>query len=276
MKKIIYILLSVFLSISISCQETYHDIEDPGWDNEGDESNKITVMSYNIKYCSPLGSTTPNVDAIADIINQVKPDVVFLQEVDRNTTRSGKVDQLAELSKKTNMPFSYFAKAQDYQGGEFGLAFLSKHSLSDMQTVPLARKEIPGEYVGYSVLAIAKVVINEKKLTIGNTHMALTQENRDMQVIEINEALSASNYPIIFGGDLNATPDNATMVSFHNYGFRKSCLIGCNSIPSDSPNREIDYLMIRPTSRFEVIDHQVITGTQASDHLPIVAVFELK
>src|SRR4051794_36404648 len=36
---------------------------------------------------------------IAKVITDTKPDLVALQEVDKNTTRTGKVDQAAELAK---------------------------------------------------------------------------------------------------------------------------------------------------------------------------------
>ena len=44
-----------------------------------------------------------DVPRIARVIQSVKPDLVALQEVDRNTTRTGKVDQATELAQLTRM-----------------------------------------------------------------------------------------------------------------------------------------------------------------------------
>lgn len=271
MRKLIYILF--LFGATLNCNEEYHDIEDPGWDDQ-DVTNTITVMSYNVKYCSPYNSSTPDVDAVAEIIKQAKPDIVFLQELDRNTTRSGKIDQLAQLSGKTNMPYTYYGKAIDYQGGESGVGILSRYSLSDPQTFRLPRVELGDTYVSYRILVRANITVNEKKITIAGTHLELTQENRDLQVPEINRILSSSNYPTILAGDFNATPDNNTMQSFFGYGFKKTCTTGCNTITSNAPNREIDYIIYRPEVKFRIVSHDVIQ-TLASDHLPIVSVLEL-
>ncbi|MHC4284941.1 MAG: endonuclease/exonuclease/phosphatase family protein, partial [Planctomycetota bacterium] len=42
-------------------------------------------------------------DAVAHIINTLQPDLVALQEVDNETTRSKGLDLTSELSKRTEM-----------------------------------------------------------------------------------------------------------------------------------------------------------------------------
>jgi len=271
MKKIIILL--ILLSTALHCKEKYHDVVDPGWEDKS-VTNRITLMSYNVKYCSPYNSSTPDVEGVAEVIRQAKPDVVFLQELDRNTTRSGQVDQLALLSEKTDLPYTYYGKAIDYQGGESGLGILSRYALSDPQTHSLPRVELGDTYVSYRIMVKANIMLNGKKITIAGTHLELTQENRDLQVPEINRILSSSNYPTILAGDFNATPENHTMQTFFGYGFKKTCATGCNTITSHAPNREIDYIIYRPVKKFNVLSHDVIR-TLASDHLPIVSVMEL-
>ena len=272
MKKIL--IYTFILFVAFACKETFSDIKDPGWE-QPDNTNTITVMSYNVKYCSPLNSSTPNVNLVAEIINRVKPDIVFLQEIDKNTTRSGKVDQLALLAQKTNMPYTHFGKSIDYQGGQSGIGILSRYTLSDPQVFKLPRVELGEQYVSYRILMRAIITVNETKITIANTHLELTQENRDLQVPEANKILAASNHPTIFGGDFNATPQNFTMATLFGYGFKKTCTTNCNSIPADSPNREIDFIIYRPEAKFRVISHNVLSD-QASDHLPIVSVLEIR
>lgn len=272
MKNIFF--LSLLLIVTMSCKKTFHDIDDPGWD-KSEITNKVTVMSYNVHYCAPMGSNVPSVDAIADEIIKAKPDIVFMQEVDKNTTRSGKIDQLAALAKKTNMPYYYYSGAIDYQGGQSGIGTLSRYALSQTQTHKLPRVDLgPDVYVSYRVMSTATVTINEKKITIANTHLELTDQNRDLQVPEINKILSSMNQPVIFGGDFNATPQNNTMVTLFSYDFKKTCSTNCNTIPADKPNREIDFILLRPINNFEVLGHQVVHSL-ASDHLPIVSVIKV-
>ncbi|MDD2246074.1 MAG: endonuclease/exonuclease/phosphatase family protein [Proteiniphilum sp.] len=277
MRKIYISVFLIFglLFVAVACEKKYKDIEDPGW-NKPKPVNKVVVMSYNVKYCSAINSTVPDVNAVAAVINKIKPDIVLFQELDKNTTRSGKVDQLALLSSKTNMPYTFYSKAIDYQGGESGLGILSKHQLSDPKRYDLPRVDLgPDVYVSYRILQTAVINVNEKKIMIANTHMELTQENRDLQVPEINRILSNSTNPVIIGGDFNAVPGNKTMQSFFDFGFKKTCTTNCLTIPSINPNREIDFILYRPEQKYSVVSHQVIYS-QASDHLPIVAVLELK
>ncbi|MNQ91824.1 hypothetical protein D3C85_1072220 [compost metagenome] len=80
-------------------------------------------MTYNIHVGIPASGSTPNLAATAAVINAASPDLVALQEVDKNTTRSGGVDQAAYLATATGMNY-YFAKAINRFGGEYGIAIL--------------------------------------------------------------------------------------------------------------------------------------------------------
>lgn len=272
MKKIIIIFLCCLPLLS--CQKTHKDIETPGWEDNA-VTDTITVMSYNIKYGSPLGSNIPNLEAIANAIKKSKADIVFLQEIDKNTTRSKSKDQLAILSKETDLPYYYYAGAIEYQGGQSGNGILSRYSLSDAKTFNLPRIELENQYVSYRNLITAQITVNDTKITIANTHLALTQENRDLGVPEIIKILSSMNHPTILGGDFNAIPTNSTIRTLNESGFSKTCKTNCNSIPTINPNRELDYIMYRPDARFKVLSHKVINDF-SSDHLPIVSTIKIK
>lgn len=274
--KLLFILLISSSFFVHSCEEKAKDIDDPGWGNGDGKTKRITVMTYNVKYCSGYNTSVVDLNAIAEVIKSAKPDIVFFQELDRNTTRSGKVDQLAELSKKTRLPFTFYGKAIDYQGGESGVAIMSRYSLSNTKRTDLPRVDLgPNVYVSYRILVQAEITVNDKKLTVVASHLELTQENRDVQIPVINEILSKSTYPVIFAGDFNATPDNKTITSLIGYGFKKTCTQGCLTITSMNPAREIDYIMYRPEKAFKVISH-IVPSTLASDHLPVVAVLEIQ
>jgi len=131
--------------------------------------------------------------------------------------------------------------------------------------------------VGYCTLGRATVTTGGHTITIANTHLATTQENRDIQLPFINETLKSSKYPVILGGDMNATPYNSTISTLDSYGFVRSGK-GLNqfTIPSIDPTRELDYICFRPVEKFEVAEHKVITGTNASDHLPVISTIKIK
>ena len=261
----------------ISCQNNHKDVDDPGWDDGKDANKQITVMTYNVRYCIPYLATpaAPDYDAVAAVIKKGKADVVFLQEVDRFTTRSGKVDQLAELAKRTNMPFSYYGKTHDtflVGGGELGIAFLSKYNLSDIKQTEYPA--VAGE-PSPRILIQATIRVNDRLVTVACTHLGLTQEVREVQVADLINKLSASPYPVIFGGDLNALPESSIITSLLNNGFVKTNRLTTNTIESDKPTRQIDYIMYRPAEKLKVISHTVLPDA-VSDHLAVVAVLELQ
>lgn len=267
-----------------SCGEEGDVPKGGGTGGSGSEENtevNIKVMTYNVKHCSPYiqGVSEPAVDmqGTADAINLGAPDIVLIQEIDRKTKRSNGVDQVAELAKMTGFVYFYFSKAQDYQGGEYGDAIFSKYPLRDKGTYDLPRKEIEGVYVGYATLGKATVTVGGHTITIANTHLATTQENRDIQLPYLDELLKGGKYPVILGGDMNATPYNSTIKTLDSYGFVRSG-VGENvfTIPSTGPTKELDFICFRPADTFAVIEHQVITGTNASDHLPVVSHIKMK
>lgn len=264
----------IVLFVLVSCQRETGNVDDPGWDDKDTDSNRITVMTYNLRYCTPylVENATPDIDAIAAVINKAKPDVVMVQEVDRYTRRSQNVDQLAELSKKTNMQFSFFGKSQDYQDGDFGCALLSRYSLSDPQKTVYPRVE--GQ-TNDRVMVQATIRFNDKLLTVACTHFGTTQSEQDAEAPVANSILSASLYPIIFGGDLNAIPENKTITGLLENGFVKTNTLTTWTIPSNQPNRQLDYIMYRPADKFKVISHTVLPD-RVSDHLAVVAVLELQ
>ena len=66
----------------------------------------LRILSYNIHH----GQGTDGIfdlERLARVISSVEPDLVALQEVDRATTRSGGVDQAAELARLTGMEAAF-------------------------------------------------------------------------------------------------------------------------------------------------------------------------
>jgi endonuclease/exonuclease/phosphatase family metal-dependent hydrolase len=237
-------------------------------------TNWLSVMSYNIHHANP--PSKPNfidIDAIAALINKHKPDIVALQEVDVNTRRSG-LNEAVTLAEKTKMNF-YFAKAIDHDGGDYGVAILSRYTLSNAKTHKLPT--LAGTNGEPRVLATANITVNGKELTIACTHLDAQRSdtNRILQVNAIMEILKKEKKPVIIAGDFNATP-GGTVINTLDKFFKRSCLQNCAfTIPQIAPTKEIDFIAFKPNSAFTVQTHQVIDEKYASDHLPVVAILRL-
>lgn len=97
---------------------------------------KITVAAYNI-----AAARVSDLNAIATAIKSLNVDIIALSEVDNNTRRSGNVDQLEKLKKLTGM-YGAFGKAIDFEGGEYGIAVLSRYPITRQATLLLPSPKV--------------------------------------------------------------------------------------------------------------------------------------
>lgn len=237
---------------------------------------EIKVMTYNVHHCNPPDRKgTIDVDAIAEVIKQQNADFVAVQEVDVHTGRSGKINQADLLAKKADYPFYYFAKAMDYDGGQYGLLILSKYPVSDTQTVmlPISNNNKRDEP---RILALATVTLrNGLQVRFGSTHLeAFNKASRLMQIKEINRIASVTNLPFIVAGDFNAE-EKSDVINTLDLSFERSCKNCPNTFDEDSETGAIDYIAFKKGSPFKVKLHQVIPNKTASDHMPVVAILEI-
>lgn len=72
------------------------------------------------------------IKGIVATLKSTNADLIALQEVDKNTHRSGKVDQARHIAGELGMKYT-FRSHYNYNGGEYGVALLSKHPISDVQ-----------------------------------------------------------------------------------------------------------------------------------------------
>jgi len=275
--------LILSLGMFLACSKSENSSADSGFeypDTTTVAEREIKVMSFNIRYCTPylpVGNTAIDIAGTATVIKNASPDVVLLQEVDVNTDRSGKLDQIALISDYTGMKYFYFSKAIDYQGGSFGVAVLSKYPIDYSKTHMLPKQDVEGSYVEQRVLCETRITFPGKHTyTVSTSHLDLTETNRLLQITAINDVLSKSPYPVIFGGDFNASPGSATINKIDALGYIRTCLKDCYTISSTNPTKEIDYVTFMPASKFDVLSHRVITGVTASDHLPVITVLKMK
>ncbi|WP_421826460.1 endonuclease/exonuclease/phosphatase family protein [Larkinella sp.] len=235
----------------------------------------LTVMTYNIHHCNPPSAgTTIDVAAIARVIKKEKPDFVALQEVDVNTERSGKgLNQARELARLTGMNF-FFSKAIDHQGGDYGVAVLSRFPILDSTRFDLpVDATIGGE--PRTLAAVTVEIAKGKKVIFASTHLDLKEVNRLTQSKLIVRHFEKSNLPVILGGDFNALSDSK-VIRFLDQTFVRSCQDCAPTIPVKNPNRAIDFVMFKPESAFKTVSTTVIDEQYASDHLPVIVKLQVK
>lgn len=233
----------------------------------------LKVLSYNIHIGNPPSKPRlTDLKGIAKVINESKADLIALQEVDVFTNRSGKdLDQAKELARLTKRDY-YFVKAIDHDGGEYGVAILSKFPIVKKESHPLPI----AEGVDNEPRAIAIVTVEIDKgilLDFASTHFDLSPQTRKLQSAYIINLAKQRNNPLLIGGDFNATPDSEEILLLDSY-FKRSKIHDGFTFPVTAPTQEIDYILFSPESQFKILQHQVIQEHYASDHLPVLVKLE--
>lgn len=102
----------------------------------------LKVIICNTHRCNPPSKVKENfidVETVIQVLKRQNADVVFLQEFDVYTARSGKgLNEAEAIAKVLDMYWS-FGKAIDLQGGAYGVAILSKFPLQKKETVLLPK-----------------------------------------------------------------------------------------------------------------------------------------
>lgn len=235
----------------------------------------LKVMTYNIHHGNPPEKEgVIDLEAIAAVIKTESPDLVALQELDVLTVRSGHIDEVKKLAQLTGM-YAFFSKGIDFEGGEYGIAILSRFKINRTERFLLPFKE--GLKAEQRSLAIVNVTLNDgRSLDFACTHLDLKDEHRMLQVAEISKILGERKSLVILAGDFNLTSSNPAMRVLEQH-FTRSCESDCPpTSPDVNPRNEIDFILLKKGSTLKVTSHKVVNDTHASDHLPVVVTYANK
>lgn len=273
-----------FFSIIANAQDVNNEISKPSLNNiipkknqkklttEDDQNLRLRILSYNIHHAEGVDGKL-DVPRIAQVILSVDPDLVALQEVDKNTIRTGKVNQDIELSRLTKMN-SVFGSNITFQGGQYGNAILSKFPIIKNKNFLLPNVD-SGEQRG--LLQSQIQISNKENVLFFSTHLdhRRSDTERLASAKAINQIISLDNKsPAILAGDFNDVPDSPTLKELGKVWLRSNKKI-LRTIPASKPSRQIDYIFVQPKERWKIIESQVLDEDIASDHRAIFSIIEL-
>jgi len=231
----------------------------------------LRFVSYNIKHGQGNDGRV-DLGRTAKALKDLDPDLVGLQEVDAGARRSGDVDQAAELGKRLGMHHA-FAAFMDFQGGQYGLAVLSKHPINRVESIRLPTGNEP------RVALAAEIDIDGKRLMLVNLHFDWVGDDnfRFAQAQTLRKRLAEFDLPTVVLGDFNDQPDSRTVNLFRDEFLEADKPERDRfTIPSVDPRSEIDFLFAGPAKRWEVDRVDVIDQPLASDHRPVLAEMTLR
>ena len=231
----------------------------------------LRVMTYNIHHAEGLDGKV-DLERIANVIRQSNADIVALQEVDKNTRRTGGIDMPADLARRTGMNIVFGANLDNYQGGQYGTAILSRFPIESHEN-HLLKQTREGEQRGVLQAVLA---VNQGQLLFTCTHLDHKADPAERLFSETQfTGLFArhAGLPALLCGDFNDTPASELHKRLSKKWTDAWSIAGKSNgftMGSANPTRRIDYIWLSSKKNFRVrwVD---VPRSEASDHLPLVA-----
>lgn len=242
----------------------------------------IRILTYNIHHGEGSDGVV-DLERLARVIASAAPDLVALQEVDEKTERSGGVSQVSELGRLTGLR-AVFGEAMPFQNGGYGVGVLSRWPVVSVHNRPLPQP-VPDREPRTALTVTVRPAAGLADVTVTSTHLDFGRGNaRDLQAQALNEMLVEQRGPdqgrndqalSILAGDLNSGEDSE-VVRIVRQHWREIEVPG-PTVMSGSGQLiyRLDWLFVRPASRWRVMEARRIEEMTASDHLPVLAVLEL-
>ena len=229
----------------------------------------LRILAYNIRHGRGMDDSV-DLERSARLIRSLQPDIVTLQEIDNGTERTGHVDQAAVLAQLTGM-HGVFGAFMDYQGGQYGMALLSRFPVLEYHNHVLPEGREPRS----ALAARIQIPPTDQEIIVVGIHLYATEQDRLAQAQTIIELFETESTPVILAGDFNSQPESEVMRLLGTIWEIPAKAEDHLTFPSDNPDREIDFILFRPDSMFQVTESRVIHQPLVSDHRPVVLTLEI-
>lgn len=224
-----------------------HHVEPEVMVDMEDIPSVVKVITWNIGYLYGQGSEGPGyehrekefyeekLEVFAKEIKEWNPDVICLQEIDFESSRSGDLNQAQYLAKKTGypyvaeavsweanyIPFPYWPLKNNFGRVKSGGAILSKYPLKNhsvtLLTKPMSQPWWYNLFYLHRYFQTVTVELGDKNFKIVNLHLeAFDKVDRLKQVRKLANKVIEENVDFVTG-DFNMVPASASKRSkFYN------------------------------------------------------------
>ena len=217
--------------------------------NAAPRYSEVSVMQWNLRIGIDM-TFRYNLKTQADVILKYNPDVVVLNEVDKNCARTGFVDMTHGL---------------------YGNAILSRYRMELVGSwlIPALIEETRGmtlvKIYAPNPFLVALTHLNHR--TTPEANAARLQAVQ--KIAELIEKNNPGKLPVVLTGDFNCYPGSDPVKKLEELGWTLEKPLP--SYPSGSPKSEIDHFYRQTKDRrVEVVERIAIDEKYASDHIPLV------
>lgn len=237
---------------------------------------RLTILSWNIH--KGIGGLDRRyiLSRIADVINDIDPDIALLQEVADNWPKAGGDLQGERLIEMTALSHLAFAPEHRFSRGGYGNAVLSRHPIIDTHRVDL---KIGWRKQRSALQALIRLPDGpderSHKVVATSLHLGLAEGERRRQLSTLleHDGLTARGSATILGGDFNDVFGSLGRRFPRTYARASQREL---TFPAALPFFCLDGIYV---SGLKVCEGGVYRGKGcrlASDHLPLIATVEFE
>ena len=225
----------------------------------------MRVATFNILHGRVPTDQHVDSNGLAEAVRRLDADVLALQEVDQNQSRSGFRDLTLVAAEAMGAPFHRFVAAVagtpgatwvaatgSEQPGDaaYGIALLSRHPVRAWEVIRLEPVPVPvpmrfsGRRRPYlvrdepRVAVVATIEAPGGPVTVANAHLTFVPWWNGRQLRRVVGALRRDAGPVVLVGDLNMGPDQARRVT----GLRPGATH--TTFPGHAPVEQIDHILL--------------------------------
>ena len=244
------------------------------------------VLSYNIHRAIGVDRRFQP-QRIIDILQHHDADLVLLQEVDEGAPRSRELDLAKEIAEAAGYEHRAVGHNVSLRKGRYGNAVLSKWPIDLQRNIDLTIGDRKRRGCLHTRLRTVRPHSSEHRIDVFNLHLGLSARERQSQIGLLARAQEFESVPenvaCLLAGDFNdwlaqLHPIVYEMLGFksatqHRFGYQATI----RTYPSFSPTGALDKIYYRgPLRLVAARSCRLAVSRIASDHLPIVAEFEMK
>lgn len=238
-----------------------------------DFPGRLKILSYNIHHGEGVDKKL-DLERIAKLISESDADIVALQEVDVNTSRSQHVDQAKKLATMTKMNF-VFGPNIKFGGGKYGNAILTRHKILKSKNFKLPNHN-DGEQRGV-LRATIEVKGWKQPILFLATHFDHRRDDveRVASAKFVNQKIEIGDGQYCFlAGDFNDVIGSPTLRLLEKK-WVMSHPKELPTVPVDRPKRQIDFVFSAKGQSGQWVSTRVLDESIASDHRAVLTEYKL-
>src|ERR671912_1538751 len=249
----------------------------------------MRLATFNLLHGRSTSDGVVDLDRLAAAVRTLNPDILALQEVDRDQPRSHLADLTGVVAEAMGAVTHRFAAALSGTPGSawlaateddvpgtaaYGISLLSRYPARSWQVRRLRRIPFPFPYY---VLPAPEMIMGDEEppagvvgrlgtpagpLTVANTHLSYVPGWGQWQLQQIRRDLARETDPVVLMGDLNMRGPLPSLVTGY------TTLARHRTFPADEPDSQLDHILLRghlgqvvgsSAPRLPLSDHRALT-----------------